>query len=110
MAIWVVKITRDGYKIRYIFGGALFLPKIKILKRNYCVLSINVVPSYQKVENLTFKGISQCLNKRWILLHSERTSILRDEVRSQKSIFNYKKKLKVERKEVRPGIEPGPAV
>ena len=54
--------------------------------------------------------LSQCLNKRWILLHSERTSILRDEVRSQKSIFNYKKKLKVERKEVRPGIEPGPAV
>ena len=44
MVVWVVKFSREGYKIRWIFG-----PKINILKGNYCILWIDVAASHQKL-------------------------------------------------------------
>ena len=44
MAIWVIKVPREGYKIRYIVGQ-----KSTLLQENYFIYWIDIVSSRQKL-------------------------------------------------------------
>ena len=50
MATLVVEFSREGYKIRKVFGQ-----KSTVVKWNYQIWRIGVVVSCQKVPNLSFK-------------------------------------------------------
>ena len=57
MEIWVLKILKEGYKIRTLKGNY------------YCKLSIDIVPSCQKVQKSDIQSQFSMSNKIWIYLN-----------------------------------------
>ena len=76
MALWVDSFLREGYKIRQIFGQKLdWLAKRKDkaknqqVKRNNCILEIDVVPICQETSDFQSQFSISKLESFYIFLH-----------------------------------------